>query len=852
MIPHDPTPVDTRFRYWKGLALLICLVYGRLEAQTISTIAGSMAKGDGGQAINAALASPSGVAVDGSGNLYIADHNNQRIRKVAVDGTISTVAGNGTYGFSGDGSAATAASLANPSGVAVDGSGNIYIADTDNNRIRKVDGSGTITTLAGNGTAGFGGDGSAATSASLNGPLAVVVDASGAIYIADTRNNRVRKISAGTINTVAGTGTAAFGGDNGAATSANLNNPVGVAVDGSGNLYIADGGNNRVRKVVSGGTISTVVGNGTAGFGGDGSAATNASLNGVSGIAVDGSGNLYIADSYNQRIRKVDAGNTINTIAGNGSSGFSGDGAAATSAALASPAAVVVDGSGNLYIADQANNRIRKVDGSGNISTFAGNGETDFSGDGGPATSAALNSPFGVAVDGSGNFYIADQNNQRIRKITTGGTISTVAGNGSYGFGGDNGAATAASLARPSGVAVDGSGNLYIADYFNHRIRKVTTGGIITTVAGNGTAGFGGDNGTATSANLNEPSGIAVDASGNLYIADEGNHRIRKVTTGGIITTVAGNGTAGFGGDNGAATSANLANPKGVAVDGQGTLYIADYGNQRIRKVTTGGTISTVAGTGSAGFGGDGGPAASASLNNPTGVAVDAYGYVFIADQNNQRIRQIATDGTMSTIAGSGTPGFSGDGGTATAASLNQPSGVTIDGNRNVYLADTYNNRIRRVTPASPDLTPSLLLPQGNFAASGEASIGRFIVSIFEVANAPTSTGNITVTITAPLGYTLAFDNTLTSIDVSGGTNKAVDNPKWSIISPGSGQISLQLNAGQAISAGGKSVLGFTITRTFASGGSTSNLTVNVSDDASKTYDSVSANNIYVRVLNGI
>jgi sugar lactone lactonase YvrE len=390
-----------------------------------------------------------------------------------------------------------------------------------------------------------------------------------------------------TINTVAGGGA----GDGGPATSANLNDPASLALDASGNLYIADLGNVRIRKVDAAlGIITTVAGNGVFGFAGDGGAATSASLNSPAGVALDASGNLYIAEYANHRIRKVDAATgIITTVAGNGINTFAGDGGAATSASLSHPNGVALDASGNLYIADYGNSRIRKVAAAtGIITTVTGNGVFGFAGDGGAATSASLYFPTGVALDASGNLYIADPRTQRIRKVdAASGIITTVAGNGVLGFAGDGGPATSANLASPSGVALDASGNLYIADIGNERIRKVdAASGIITTAAGSGVLGFAGDDGAATSASLASPWGVALDASGNLYIADYFNHRIRKVdATTGIITTVAGNGTATFAGDGGAATSANLNYPVGVAVDASGNLYIADFRNQRIRKV---------------------------------------------------------------------------------------------------------------------------------------------------------------------------------------------------------------------------------------------------------------------------
>jgi sugar lactone lactonase YvrE len=322
-----------------------------------------------------------------------------------------------------------------------------------------------------------------------------------------------------------------------------------------------------------------------------------------------------------------------------------------------------------------------------------------FAGDGGPATAARLNMSLGgVALDSSGNLYIADSLNERIRKVSPVGTISTYAGSGGFGFSGDGGPATAAQLSLPHGVAVDSAGNLYIADSNNHRIRKVTPGGTISTYAGTGTEGFSGDGGPATAAHLDRPDGVAVDSAGNLYIADSGNSRIRKVTPGGTISTYVGNGGYGEGflGDGGPATAAHI-RPRGVALDSAGNLYITDFA--RIRKVTPGGTISTYAGTDTPGFAGDGGPATAAQLSFPQGVALDSAGNLYIADSNNNRIRKVTPGGTISTYAGTGLNGFSGDGGPAIAAQLWIPVGVALDSAGNLYIADQENQRIRKVTP---------------------------------------------------------------------------------------------------------------------------------------------------------
>jgi sugar lactone lactonase YvrE len=577
--------------------------------------------------------------VDSSGKIYIADTGNHRIRMVSADGIISTVAGNGTCGFSGDGGPVSAAQLCMPAGVAMDSSGNLYIADRGNRRIRKVSTSGIIRTIAGDGTFAWsgGGDGGPAASAQLTGPCGVAVDTSGNLYILDSPDNRIRQVSAdGIIHTAAGGGSGV--GEGGPATAAQLFQPMGMAVDAAGNLYIADRQLKRIRKVSTSGIISSIAGNGIFGFNGDGKLALDANLSSPSDVAVDAAGNLYIADSGNNRVRKVTEDGIIHTVAGNGSTGFSGDGGPAIEALISSQTALAVDAAGDLYIADRGNNRVRKVTEDGIIHTVAGNGVWGFSGDGGPATAAQLYSPVAVAVDTSGNLYIADNGNYRIRKVSKSGVISTVAGNGTNGFSGDGGPATMAQMSRPEAVAVDVAGNIYIAFVEDSRVRKVTPAGVISTIAGNGTAVFNGDGMPAVSAGLNNPYGVAVNVDGNLLIVDTNNHRIRMVSANGVISTVAGNGNSGFSGDGGPAISAQLYAPHSIAVDTSGNLYIAESGNQRIRKVSADGIIRTIAGNGKNGFSGDGGPATLAQMNC-SGVAVDSAGNLYLATSN--RIRKI-------------------------------------------------------------------------------------------------------------------------------------------------------------------------------------------------------------------
>ena len=681
------------------LCLIGMLLAARAWPQTgaewiIDTIAGR-GVGDNGPAITADLEFPVDVAVDGAGNLYISDTENHRIRRVDASGIITTVAGTGRYGYSGDGGPAVAAELSNPQGVAVDGAGNLYIAETYNDRIRRVDLSGTIATIAGTGERGNSGDGGPAVQAQLAEPSGVAVDSVGNLYIADRRNHRIRRVDpSGTIATIAGTGEAGFSGDNGLAKDAMLRLPHDVAMDGAGNLYIADWGNHRIRRVDPSGTIATIA----------------EPLSNPQGMAVDRTGNLYIAETGNHLIRRVDPSGTISTIAGTRNfhpwrGGFSGDGGPAVAAELHYPQGVAVDGAGNLYIADQYNECIRRVDPWGIISTIAGPTGEGYSGDGGPAVAARLSWPRDVAVDGAGNLYIADRGNNCIRRVDPSGIITTIAGtcSGAGGYSGDNGPAVAARLSLPSGVAVDGAGDLYIADTNNYRIRRVDARGIITTIAGTGEYGYSGDKGPAPQAQLKDPDGVAVDSAGNLYIADRENHRIRRVDASGIITTIAGTGEDGYSGDNGPAVAARLDHPRDVAVDGAGNLYIADYLDHRIRRVDASGTITTIAGTGENGYSGDNGPAVAAQIYGPGGVAVDAVGNLYLTAGG--RIRRVDASGIITTIAGTGRYGYSGDGGPAVAAELYSPQGVAVDGSGNLYVADRLNNSIRILTRSSTVIT---------------------------------------------------------------------------------------------------------------------------------------------------
>jgi uncharacterized protein (TIGR03437 family) len=674
------------------------------QQYSISTVAGGAPPATPAAAAGISMGQPGRVAVDASGNLYFSASN--CVFKIDAHGTVTLVAGNSRAGFSGDGGLAVNAQLNAPQGIAFAPGGNVvYIADSRNNRIRQVDlSSGIITTFAGNGTISPGGgpsaygDGGPATSAQLHLPMGVAVDQYYNVYIADTGDNTIREVTTdGNIATIAGDSFPSYQGDAGLAIKAELHGPEDVAVDSSGNIYIADTQNAYVRKITTDGNINYIAGDGSIGYTGDGGYATSAGLVAPFALAVDSSGNVYFAENGDSRIRKIDAKSLdISTVAGNGTPGFAGDGSDPTKAELNYPTGVAVDSAGNLYIADSLNCRIRKVASSGSISTYAGNGTLSYSGDGGAAIQAQLNNPQGVAADSSGNLYVADTLNNVVRKVSPNGTISNFAGNGGAGSSGDGSAATSAQLHGPEGLTVDAAGNLFIADTLNAKVRKVSAAsGVITTVAGSGTPGSGGDGSAAASAQLNLPIGVAVDAAGNVYIADFGNSRVRKVSaSGATIGTVAGNGSTGYSGDGGPAAKAQLNGPQGVAVDAAGNLYIADTENNAIREVTPAGLIATVAGNGLAGYSGDGGQATSAQVGNPVGVTVDAAGDIFTLDASN-RVRQVYPNGLIATIAGNGSLGYTGDGGLATQAQFNSPSAIALGNNGNLYVADEANNAVR-------------------------------------------------------------------------------------------------------------------------------------------------------------
>ncbi|HEV7406778.1 MAG TPA: choice-of-anchor tandem repeat NxxGxxAF-containing protein [Chthoniobacteraceae bacterium] len=629
---------------------------------------------------------PEAVATDALGNVYVADRDNHTIRKIAADGTVSTLAGSPGVQGTADGPGSTAR-FYNPAGVAVDGAGNVYVSDLGNRRIRKVTAQGVVTTLG-----------------AIEYPAGIGLDAAGNIYVADLYGQVICKMTGqGVVTTLAGS-RFQIGRTDGAGAAARFSNPYGLAVQPDGTVFVADSGNHSIRKITPGGDVTTVAGNGSPGIA-DGTAGA-ARFNSPQGVAVDASGNLFVGDSVNDTIRQVTGAGVVTTLAGIARAGGNADGIGST-ARFGYPSGLAVDANGNVFVADRDNQSIRKVTLAHQVTTLAGS----------PADEVDLTefygvfSPFGVALDSIGNAYVADPANHIIRKVTAAGVMTIFAG--SPGFPGSaDGTGAAARFKAPSGVAVDADGNVFVADRDNCTVRKVTSAGVVSTFVGS-VGQYGSVNATGAAARFYNPSALAVDGSGNLYVLDYS--VIRKVTSAGVVTSLAGAPYPG-GSVDGQGAAARFNYPRALAVDTLGNVFVADTENGTIRKVTPAGFVSTFAGI--AGFyGSTDGVGNTARFYEPSGVAVDRTGNVFVADAHI--IRKITNSGVVTTIGGM--TGLSGNqGGLGAAARFTQPAGVAVSAAGRLYVADPANRNVMLGTPLRDAI---LQQPAGSSLVSGTSAV---------------------------------------------------------------------------------------------------------------------------------
>ncbi len=651
---------------------------------TLAGAPGGLGNVDGkGEA--ARFCQPSGVAFDAAGNVYVADFYNYTIRKIGPDGMVTTLAGCMGEPGGNDGTG-NSARFDRPLGLAADAAGNLFVADSGNHVIRKVSAEGVVTTLAGSAGSAGSADGTG-REARFRSPGDVALDGAGNVMVADAYNHTIRKITpAGVVTTLAGkaemrVGQPVGGFADGKGDAARFRCPRGLAVDPAGNIFVADTENALLRKITPAGLVTTVAGSaGNAGsVNGTG---TVARFSTPQGVTVDAAGNVYLADTGNQVIRKVTPAGLVSTVT-NGLARFP------------SPRDVAADKTGNLMVVDNESQTVSRIAAKGGLTVLAGSASRHGSAEGKGAT-ARFSRPCGIAVDRQKNLIVADNFNHTLRKVTPDGVVTTLAGR-AWSMGATNGPGDAARFFWPSGTAADGAGNLYVADAGNHTVRMVSPEGAVTTLAGSaGTAGSA--DGTGAKALFYGPSDVAPDGAGNLVVADRGNHTLRKVTPAGAVTTLAGSaGKAGRA--DGVGGAARFNSPSGVAVDDAGNIYVADTGNHLIRKVMPGGEVTTLAGC--AGIkGGTDGRGVLARFNGPSDVAVDHAGNVFVADRDNHTVRKVTPDGVVTTLGGS--PNLmTAEDGLGCAARFAQPSGVALDREGLLYVADACNNRIAVGVPTA-------------------------------------------------------------------------------------------------------------------------------------------------------
>jgi hypothetical protein len=659
--------------------LLDTLAKGKVKDGT-SRIVGTFA-GDGvsyldGDKSIARFSNPTGLVIDKFGNIYMTDTYNNSIRKLSPDGIVSTIAGDGSQGYSD--AIGKLAKFNQPRGITIDSNNNLFVTDTDNDAIRKITPQGVVTTFAG-GLSGYGFKDAVGSAAKFNYPYAITIDSNNNLYIADAYNNAIRKISPqAVVTTLAGSGTAGRADGNG--FQASFNFPSDLAIDLNNNIYVADTDNNLIRKISPNGFVSTIVGNGKCGF--QDGFGIEAQICFPTALSVDNSGKIYFVDMIRSLIRMVDINTRVITLSG-GDDEFI-DGPAAT-AKFYMPMGIKIDKSSNLIIADTFNAAIRSLSVGGTVTTLAGKkgyGLID-----GQGLNAKFKSPHGLSIDLNNNIYVADNYNNSIRKISPNGQVTTIAGNGARGD--VTGLAKNALFFGPKYVLHDPSGDLYISDTYNNKIKILSPNGIINTFAGSGALGY--VNGPANIAQFTLTKGMAKDKNGNLFVVDSGNNAIRKVDKYGMVTTFAG---GSYGQQDGQGENAKLSDPEGLVIDSQGNFYVSQK-NNIIRKITANGWVSTFAGTGVTGYvDGNGNVAQFDRLNQ---LSIDKFDNIYVAETGNNEIRKINPAGFVTSLIGNRKKGVSIL--DNSPIDLNSPRGVVVSNDGNIYISDTLNNSIRVILP---------------------------------------------------------------------------------------------------------------------------------------------------------
>jgi sugar lactone lactonase YvrE len=670
-----------------------------------------------GAGAEARFHNPVAIAADAGGNTYVADRDNAVIRKITPAGVVTTFAGLADVVGAADDTGA-AARFVQPSGIALDAAGNVYVADESAHTIRKITPAGVVTTLAGLADSPGAADGTG-NAARFRNPRGVAVDASGNVYIADTSNRTIRKITpAGAVTTLAGAA-GLSGNADGTGANARFNDLAGLAIDAGGNLFAVDSFSHVVRKITPAGVVTTLAGQ-AGSFGTANGTGSIARFNSPFGIAADASGNLYVADTVNETIRRITPDGTVSVFAGSTLGGnLDGTGA---SARFFRPQGIALDSAGNVYIADTFNHSIRKLSPAAVSSTLAGGGG-NFGSTDGAGTVARFNRPRGIDIDSQGNLFVSESFNNTVRKITPSGTVSTFAGQaGAFDYVDATG--TAARFGNLGGLTINASNNIFVTDQFYHSLRRITPEGVVQTWAG--TPGSSGtSDGVFNVGRFNQPQGVAVDAAGNTYVTDAGNHTIRRILPTSEMSVLA--GLSGLSGStDGTGTGARFSAPSDIAIDQAGNLYVTDYNNSTIRKITPAGIVTTLAGQPGARGAADG-TGSAARFDNADGITVDSAGNVFVSDSNNHTVRKISPAGVVTTIGGlAGSSGVAE--GTGSAARFFIPSGITVDQNGVLYVVSAFGNVIFRgaldTTPQITSQPVSQSVAAGGNAAMSVAATG--------------------------------------------------------------------------------------------------------------------------------